>query len=224
MPKPKFTPIPPLSTATSIESSLSEFGQQAHIMGNTNAVVKRSLAIALLKLMESTPFPDISVTELTQKAGVSRMAYYRNYNSKLALLKDYLAQIDQDFPFIDLTVADEAAFYQFLVRMFDYLAKFELSTNILLNQGFEGLILDTLLNCRIFVQYRQKQSVLARLDENDSRPHTDTQVEYHLVFASGMLYHTYIHWVRQGQKQMPQQLASWLMASGFYRFFHPKSA
>ena len=216
MPKPTFTPLPS-PTGTSIESSLSDFGQQAHIMGNANTVVRRSLAIALLKFMESTPFADISVTELTQKAGVSRMGYYRNYDSKLALLKDYLAQIEDDFPFIDLTAASEGEFYAFLRQVFDYLSKFELSTKILLNQGFEGLILDTLLNSKIFVEYRKKQSLTCQA----TTALQDKSREYNLVFASGMLYHTYIHWVRQGQTETPQQLASWLMASGFYRLFHP---
>lgn len=216
MPKPTFTPLP-LPTGTSIESSLSDFGQQAHIMGNANTVVRRSLAIALLKFMESTPFADISVTELTQKAGVSRMGYYRNYDSKLALLKDYLAQIEHDFPFIDLTAASEGEFYAFLRQVFDYLSKFELSTKILLNQGFEGLILDTLLNSKIFVEYRKKQSLTCQA----MTALQDKSREYNLVFASGMLYHTYIHWVRQGQTETPQQLASWLMAGGFYRLFHP---
>ena len=216
MPKSTFTPLP-LPTGTSIESSLSDFGQQAHIMGNANTVVRRSLAIALLKFMESTPFADISVTELTQKAGVSRMGYYRNYDSKLALLKDYLAQIEDDFPFIDLTAASESEFYAFLRQVFDYLSKFELSTKILLNQGFEGLILDTLLNSKIFVEYRKKQSLTCQA----TTALQDKSREYNLVFASGMLYHTYIHWVRQGQTETPQQLASWLMAGGFYRLFHP---
>ena len=216
MPKPTFTPLPS-PTGTSIESSLSDFGQQAHIMGNANTVVRRSLAIALLKFMESTPFADISVTELTQKAGVSRMGYYRNYDSKLALLKDYLAQIEHDFPFIDLTAASEGEFYAFLRQVFDYLSKFELSTKILLNPGFEGLILDTLLNSKIFVEYRKKQSLTCQA----TTALQDKSREYNLVFASGMLYHTYIHWVRQGQTETPQQLASWLMAGGFYRLFHP---
>ena len=216
MPKPTFTPLPS-PTGTSIESSLSDFGQQAHIMGNANTVVRRSLAIALLKFMESTPFADISVTELTQKAGVSRMGYYRNYDSKLALLKDYLAQIEDDFPFIDLTAASEGEFYAFLRQVFDYLSKFELSTKILLNQGFEGMILDTLLNSKIFVEYRKKQSLTCQA----MTALQDKSREYNLVFASGMLYHTYIHWVRQGQTETPQQLASWLMAGGFYRLFHP---
>lgn len=216
MPKPTFTPLPS-PTGTSIESSLSDFGQQAHIMGNANTVVRRSLAIALLKFMESTPFADISVTELTQKAGVSRMGYYRNYDSKLALLKDYLAQIEDDFPFIDLTAASKGEFYAFLRQVFDYLSKFELSTKILLNQGFEGLILDTLLNSKIFVEYRKKQALTCQA----MTALQDKSGEYNLVFASGMLYHTYIHWVRQGQTETPQQLASWLMAGGFYRLFHP---
>jgi AcrR family transcriptional regulator len=37
---------------------------------------------ALLQLMQTKPYRDISITEITRRAGVSRMAYYRNYADK----------------------------------------------------------------------------------------------------------------------------------------------
>ena len=37
---------------------------------------------ALVQLMEQTPYDRITITDIVKKAGVSRMAYYRNYKDK----------------------------------------------------------------------------------------------------------------------------------------------
>ncbi|MCR5505964.1 MAG: TetR/AcrR family transcriptional regulator [Bacilli bacterium] len=51
------------------------------------------LFIALLKLMDEKPYQSISITEICDKAGVSRMAYYRNYNSKEEILTKHAEMI-----------------------------------------------------------------------------------------------------------------------------------
>ena len=45
---------------------------------------------ALLKLIEKKRLDKISVTELCEKAGVSRVTYYRNFSSVESILVDYL--------------------------------------------------------------------------------------------------------------------------------------
>lgn len=45
---------------------------------------------ALVQLMETKPYEDITITDITKKAGVSRMAYYRNYREKDDILIDHL--------------------------------------------------------------------------------------------------------------------------------------
>lgn len=37
---------------------------------------------ALIELMRQKPYDEITITDITKKAGVSRMAYYRNYRDK----------------------------------------------------------------------------------------------------------------------------------------------
>ena len=51
-----------------------------------NALTKESILTALLRLMEEKPYKSISITDITTLAGVSRMAYYRNYSSKEDIL------------------------------------------------------------------------------------------------------------------------------------------
>ena len=45
---------------------------------------------ALIQLMQKKRFEDISITEITKQAGVSRMAYYRNFKSKEDFLLRHL--------------------------------------------------------------------------------------------------------------------------------------
>ncbi|GAF13942.1 transcriptional regulator, TetR family [Bacillus sp. JCM 19045] len=53
---------------------------------------KECLAESLLELMEQKSFHSISITELTKKAGFSRMTFYRNYGTKEAILLEQLQE------------------------------------------------------------------------------------------------------------------------------------
>lgn len=59
-----------------------------------NALTKECIVTALLRLMEKQSYESISITDITNLAGVSRMAYYRNYNSKDEILIKHI--IDQE--------------------------------------------------------------------------------------------------------------------------------
>lgn len=51
-----------------------------------NNIVRESLTDALFSLMSKKEFNDITITELSKKAGVSRLSFYRNYTSKEEIL------------------------------------------------------------------------------------------------------------------------------------------
>ncbi len=51
---------------------------------------KQKLVEALLVLMETEAFENITVTGITQKAGVARLTFYRHFESKEAILQAYL--------------------------------------------------------------------------------------------------------------------------------------
>lgn len=52
----------------------------------SNILTKECIVTALLRLMQEKPYDSISITDITTLAGVSRMAYYRNYKSKDEIL------------------------------------------------------------------------------------------------------------------------------------------
>ncbi|MGT2935229.1 TetR/AcrR family transcriptional regulator [Streptococcus castoreus] len=64
--------------------NLTQFNQE------TRKLVRESMEIALINLLEHKPLGDITISELVAKAGVSRNAFYRNYHSKEAILEHLL--------------------------------------------------------------------------------------------------------------------------------------
>jgi len=54
----------------------------------SNKITRDCLRIAMIKLMDKKEFEKISITEITKYAGVSRTAFYRNYETKEALVEE----------------------------------------------------------------------------------------------------------------------------------------
>ena len=54
----------------------------------SNKLTKECLQTALIYLMGEKPFEKITITELVKRSGVSRTAFYRNYNSKEEILNE----------------------------------------------------------------------------------------------------------------------------------------
>jgi AcrR family transcriptional regulator len=48
----------------------------------TNKLTREAIYTALVILIKQKPFDSITVTDIVKKAGVSRTAYYNNYNTK----------------------------------------------------------------------------------------------------------------------------------------------
>ena len=61
------------------------------------ALVGEYITDALLLLMQRKDYKDISITELCEKAGVTRMSFYRNFESKEDILKKWIGAITNDF-------------------------------------------------------------------------------------------------------------------------------
>ena len=54
----------------------------------SNKITRECLRVAMIKLMAKKDFGKISITEITKHAGVSRTAFYRNYETREALVED----------------------------------------------------------------------------------------------------------------------------------------
>lgn len=59
----------------------------------SNRLTRESLEISLLQLLEKKELAKITISELVNRAGVSRASFYRNYNSKEEILESFSARL-----------------------------------------------------------------------------------------------------------------------------------
>ena len=59
--------------------------------------VKERIEKAFLDLMDEKPYPDITVTDIINKAEVARVSYYRNFSSIMDIIDSITDKMASDF-------------------------------------------------------------------------------------------------------------------------------
>ena len=59
----------------------------------SHKLVKECIYTALMELMEKEDYEKITVIDITKRAGVSRMSYYRIYQSKDDIIETHLIEV-----------------------------------------------------------------------------------------------------------------------------------
>lgn len=152
----------------------------------TDVLSKEYLQQALLLLMEKKHIDKINVSELCQKAGVSRMTFYRLYGDKVEIIKDMLSGIGLDFtkqnnPLIDVD------FKKYLIILFGILKKYSNVTLVLMKSDLQYLL--------------QNYFTYLFLINNDKSP------IYNNYYFSGALWNVYLCWLKNGMEESEEQLA-----------------
>lgn len=67
----------------------------------TNEAVRKAITDALLELMDEKPLDQIRISEVTRRARVARVSFYRNFGGKEDVLREFARRVMQGF--IDTT-------------------------------------------------------------------------------------------------------------------------
>ena len=161
-----------------------------------NTRVKSAITKAFFSLLESKPFDLIAVTEITNKAKVSRMAYYRNFNSKLEILEYFLAQT---FEAMSKELGEEIDFWTVEYgRVYYHFMKEHRDPILLLDKlGFSGLILNAF--------NATNEEIAGDMPRNSIE-------RYKLYYAAGASYNAMIHWLKGGCKESVETMARYTLA------------
>lgn len=154
----------------------------------TSDMMKGYMAEALILLMEKKKYTDISVSEITDKAGVNRSTFYRNFNSKDDILKYYFNQII--YKHYVSVPPDPTSIPEYLLNTFTHY------------YGYKKELL---------LMYKAKVThiLLESLNETFSAVHTDTTVvgRYATRYHTGGIYNAFLLWFDGGMKETPLEMA-----------------
>lgn len=169
-----------------------------------NLRVKRSIAIAYFRLLKTKNTDEISVSEITNTAGVSRMAYYRNFDSKLSVVEFFMDDILEEMV---STLPKDFSFWQpeYGTAFFAIMKKYREQILMLDRIGYSGVLLNKFTDANaVFIGDMPRSSIL----------------RYQLYYAAGASYNGVLEWLRSGCRETPEQMEESLRQ--FIRIEAPK--
>ena len=155
-----------------------------------NRLVIESLQGALLQLVAKKAYDSITVTELCKKAGVSRMAFYGNFDSKDDIIKKIVYDLQNELLTRIGSPFRHEVTYNWYLEMFRFTAEKSDVLKSIFCAGYQGKYLD-LVN-----------SVILR--------HKDMQPEesYLRLLWSGGIVNAVVYWLSNDMAESPEQMAT----------------
>jgi Transcriptional regulator len=153
---------------------------------------------ALLKLMQTENYQEITIQEITDNAGLSRRTFYRNYLSKDEILAGCFYKIWVEYESLIRQQTDLAmpnvtkVFFTVMQKHFDFLAL--INRHHLIPLFFSKL--DELLP-PAFDQIKGKKM-----------PFPKESIQYTLTFSTGGFMHILIRWLNNREQKSPEEMAA----------------
>ena len=163
-----------------------------------NKLARECIVTALMLLLKEKPLSAISISELTEKAGVSRMTYYRNYQSKEDIFSSYLEEALTDYQQEARRLSLDQHVYApgNLLHCFSYFDTHKEFLDSLFKSGLGHLLLTAISKYMIHTWHK---------------PEDEIEHYYGLQAFAGALYKIYISWSANGSKETPEELVEILL-------------
>ena len=110
-----------------------------------NTYVKRQITSALLDLLKEKKLADISVSELTEMAGVGRVSFYRNYQTKEDILREESDRLIQEWGKL-YEANPESAPETLFPSLFDFYREHRDFYTTLYEAGMSTIMMDTIIS------------------------------------------------------------------------------
>ena len=157
----------------------------------SNLLTREAIETALLQLLEKKELAKISISELVKRAGVSRAAFYRNYDSKEEILQEIFQRTVQKITDKLEQFNVRTELYQVWLFLFKEVKKEARIVSLAIDYNLEKL-----LTSAVFDMLEQ---------QNYSRKEAST---YMNSFWSSAVVSVLIKWIKDGMRVPAEKIAS----------------
>lgn len=153
-------------------------------------MMKEYISESLLLLMSKKKYVDITIAEITEKAGVNRSTYYRNFANKEDIIKFYFEQIMNEY-LIEYETLKDKSFDVYLRILFNHFYRYKSTLLLIYRDDLSYLLLEVLNNI-----FEQRQ--LLKLKNKKDR--------YRIYYHIGGIYNFFILWFSHYMEETPDEL------------------
>lgn len=149
-----------------------------------NAFVRECITTAFLQMLTEQPFEKITISELAKKAGVGRVSFYRNFESKEDVLRKYLKSLLDKWAASYKNVTD----YNLVEAIFEYYYEHKELYILLYKRGLSHISLQSV-----------KYACGPKPEQSNAAAYTNA------FFAFG-LYGWIEEWFKRGMTETPEEM------------------
>ena len=159
---------------------------------------KRELSVAqyitnsLFELMKVKPYNDISITEITDKAKVNRVSFYRNFTSKEDIIDKWIKSTTQNFLSKSDISYQKDSTIDYFTKLFSHLEKYKTEAMLIYKANLFNLLKD-------------------EFDNNLINLHKKEYSNYKSYFLAGGIFNVYYFWLINGCIETPHRVAEKLV-------------
>lgn len=149
-----------------------------------NALVIECITSALLEMMKTKPFDFITITDLTKRAGVGRVSFYRNFESKEDILRKHIKNL-----------------------LHEWSKKYDGKENFNLHEAvFEYFYQNRNLYILLYKHGLSHISLQSITDACGPKPEQPNALAYVTAFIAYGLYGWVEEWFKRGVQETPKEL------------------
>ena len=167
-------------------ANLKKYNQES------NQITRESLEISLMQLLEKKELKKITISELVERAGVSRAAFYRNYSSKEQILEEIFKNTVQGITDKLEEFNFKTEMYQIWLFLFKEAKKEARVISLAIDYNFEKLLAQAVFD---FLEKRNR----------NAKKMTNS---YMNSFWSSAVVSVLSKWIKDGMKVPAEKIAS----------------
>lgn len=146
---------------------------------------KEIIELSLFNLLKNKKFSNITILEITNKAGVNRSSFYRNYNSKEEIIINYLDRKTNEW--WNNQIKDKKG--DVIFGLFNHYYNEKDLLLLLYNSKLSYLLYQNILNC------------------SGPKNNLENKIAYTNGWISGGIFGFLDEWIKRGCKESPKELA-----------------
>ncbi len=162
-------------------------------------ITQESVYQALLILLQDKKFENLTITEITKRAGVSRPAFYRSYQTKEDIVLVYARNLFDEILQKERSIPNRTK-EGTVQRFFEYFDQQHEFMEMLINCELTNVIYDEFcLRMEDFFREQTDQLAVSKLHE-----------QYLAQYLSSGLFRVLIEWIRGGRKESTKEIAEFI--------------
>lgn len=157
---------------------------------------RKALTGALLALLEEKPFDQVTIREISARAGTGYATFFRHYPTKEALLGDVASEEIASLIAMTTPILFDADSYESTLALCKHVAQHRKLWSALLTGGAAGIVRE---------EFIRQGRELAR---NVARPESWLPADLGVVYGTGGTIDLLAWWLAQDEDYPPQQIAA----------------